>query len=225
MNMGNAISDYFNNNADWDRNGNGKVDFILLQGLQTSSDTINRSSYSLEAIEKAGYELGTCIGGDDVTGVKGGDTINGVICDYQRAKAQENVEALLANFGKDIDCIIADNDDEALGAIAALRAHGYLTDESNYIPVVGVDATAPGCEALKDGTLLETSLNDPVALAKASYKLMWLLENGQEVTTETLGIDGAVVKGHRILLNYTSITKDNLQDAEYDLNDVDININ
>ncbi len=225
MNMGNAISDYFNNNADWDRNGNGKVDFILLQGLQTSSDTINRSSYSLEAIEKAGYELGTCIGGDDVTGVKGGDTINGVICDYQRAKAQENVEALLANFGKDIDCIIADNDDEALGAIAALRAHGYLTDESNYIPVVGVDATAPGCEALKDGTLLETSLNDPVALAKTSYKLMWLLENGQEVTTETLGIDGAVVEGHRILLNYTSITKDNLQDAEYDLNDVDININ
>ncbi len=225
MNMGNALADYFDNNSNWDRNGNGKVDFILLQGLQTSADTINRSSYSLEAIEQAGYELGTCIGGDDVTGVKGGDTINGVICDYQRAKAQENVEALLANFGKDVDCIIADNDDEALGAIAALQAHGYLTDDNNYIPVVGVDATAPGCEAIKNGTMLETSLNDPVALAKAAYKLMWLLENGQEVTTETLGINGAVVEGHRILLNYTSITKDNLQDAEYDLKDVDININ
>ena len=225
MNMGNALVDYFDNSSKWDRNGNGKVDFILLQGLQTSADTINRSSYSLEAIEQAGYQLGTCIGGDDVTDVKGGDTINGVICDYQRAKAQENVEALLANFGKDVDCIIADNDDEALGAIAALQAHGYLTDDNNYIPVVGVDATAPGCEAIKNGTMLETSLNDPVALAKAAYKLMWLLENGQEVTTETLGINGAVVEGHRILLNYTSITKDNLQDAEYDLKDVDININ
>lgn len=105
------------------------------------------------------------------------------------------------------------------------RLHGYLTDDNNYIPVVGVDATAPGCEAIKNGTMLETSLNDPVALAKAAYKLMWLLENGQEVTTETLGINGAVVEGHRILLNYTSITKDNLQDAEYDLKDVDININ
>lgn len=139
MNMGNALVDYFDNSSKWDRNGNGKVDFILLQGLQTSADTINRSSYSLEAIEQAGYQLGTCIGGDDVTDVKGGDTINGVICDYQRAKAQENVEALLANFGKDVDCIIADNDDEALGAIAALQAHGYLTDDNNYIPVVGVD--------------------------------------------------------------------------------------
>ena len=78
-NMGNAIVDYFNTHENWDRNGNGKVDYILLQGIQTFSDTINRSSYSLATIEGAGYELGSCIGGDDVTGVKGGDSINGVL--------------------------------------------------------------------------------------------------------------------------------------------------
>lgn len=223
-NMGNALVDYFNSHDNWDRNGNGKVDFILLQGLQTSIDTINRSSYSLATIEGNGFELGSCIGGDDVTGVKGGDTINGVICDYQRAKAQENVEALLANFGDDIDCIIADNDDEALGAIAAMQAHGYMTDDSNYIPVVGVDATAAGCEAIKNGTMLETSLNNPVKLAKCTYKLMYLLSKGEEVTTESLGIEGAEVKGHRIMTDYVSITKDNLDDASYDIKDTDVNI-
>lgn len=216
-NMGNALVDYFNGNENWDRNGNGKVDFILLQGMPTFSDTINRSSYSLAAIEAAGYELGSCIGGDDVTGVKGGDSINGVICDFQRSKAQENVEALLASYGDDIDCVIADNDDEALGAIAALQAHGYFTDESNTIPVVGVDATAAGCEAIGNGTLLETSLNNPVKLAQCIYKLMYLLENGEEVTTETIGIDGVNVEGHRIMIDYISITADNLDDVSYDI--------
>lgn len=218
-NMGNAIVDYFNNHEDWDRNGNGKVDFILLQGMQTFSDTINRSSYSLAAIEAAGFELGSCIGGDDVTGVQPGDSINGVICNFSRSEAQQNVEALLANFGDDIDCILADNDDEALGAIAALQAHGYFTDESNTIPVVGVDATAAGCEAITNGTLLETSLNNPVKLAKSIYKLMYLLENGEEVTTESLGIDGVNVDGHKVMIDYISITADNVDEASYDITD------
>lgn len=218
-NMGNAIVDYFNTHENWDRNGNGKVDFILLQGMQTFSDTINRSSYSLATIEGAGFELGKNIGGDDVTGVKGGDSINGVLCNFSRSEAQTNVEALIANYGDDIDCILADNDDEALGAIAALQAHGYFTDESNSIPVVGVDATVAGCESIKNGTLLETSLNNPVKLAKSIYKLMYLLEKGEAVTTESIGIDGVNVEGHKILINYISITKDNVEDASYDIND------
>ncbi|MBS6951843.1 MAG: substrate-binding domain-containing protein [Enterocloster asparagiformis] len=218
-NMGNAIVDYFKTHENWDRNGNGKVDFILLQGMQTFSDTINRSSYSLATIEGAGFELGKNIGGDDVTGVKGGDSINGVLCNFSRSEAQTNVEALIANYGDDIDCILADNDDEALGAIAALQAHGYFTDESNSIPVVGVDATVAGCESIKNGTLLETSLNNPVKLAKSIYKLMYLLEKGEAVTTESIGIDGVNVEGHKILINYISITKDNVEDASYDIND------
>lgn len=221
QNMGKALVDYFNGTENWDKNGNGKVDYILLQGMATFSDTINRSSYSLAELEAAGYELGSCIGGEDVTGVKGGDVINGIICNFQRAEAQENVEALLASYGQDIDCIIADNDDEALGAIAALQAHGYLQGDDTYIPVVGVDATVAGCEAISQGTMLETSLNNPVKLAQSIYKLMYLLENGQEVTTESVGIDGVVVEGHSLRINYVSITADNLADANYDITTTD----
>ena len=221
INMGNQLVEYFENHENWDRNGNGKVDFILLQGDTSFSATIDRSSYSLATIEAAGYELGKCIGGDDVTGVKGGDNITGVLCSWQRAKAQESVEALLASFGGDIDCILADNDDEGLGAVAALQAHGFQTDESNYIPVVSVDATVAGCEAVKNGTLLGTSLNNPVTLAKAVYKLMTLLNAGEEVTTESMDLDTVNVVGHRILIDVVPISADNLEDATYDINDTD----
>lgn len=222
VNMGTAIVNYIKTHKNtWDRNGNGKLDYVLLQGLPTFSDTINRSSYSLATIEASGIPLGSCIGGVDVTGVKGGDTINGIICNFQRSEAQEKVEALLANYGKDIDCIIADNDDEALGAIAALSAHGFF-GSGTYIPVVGVDATTAGCKAIEDGTLLETSLNNPVKLAKSIYKVMKLLDEGKEITTQSMDLDGVKVEGHRVWINYTSITKDNLSDASYDITDTDI---
>lgn len=222
VNMGNAIASYIKANPNtWDHNHNGKLDYILLQGIASFSDTINRSSYSLATIESAGIKLGKCIGGNDVTDVKAGDVINGVICGFSRSKAQENVEALLANYGKDIDCVIADNDDEALGAIAALKAHGYF-GTGTYIPVVGVDATAAGCEALKNGTLLETSLNNPVKLSKSIYKLMLLLSEGKDVTTQSMGIDGVRVEGHRIWIDYASITSKNLADASYDIKDTKI---
>ncbi|HOG61691.1 MAG TPA: hypothetical protein PKX76_10275, partial [Flexilinea sp.] len=67
--------------------------------------------------------------------------------------------------------------------------------------------------------LLVASLNNPVKLGKAVYKTMWLLENGKEVTTETLGMDGVEVEDHRIWINYTPITKDNIEDAKYDITD------
>ena len=48
---------------------------------------------------------------------------------------------------------------------------------------------------------------------------MYLLENGKEVTTETLNMKGATVEGHRIWLDYTAITKENVDEAAYDITD------
>ena len=67
-----------------------------------------------------------------------------------------------------------------------------------YIPVVGVDAIAAGCDAISNGIMLGNSLNNPVKLAQSIYKLMYLLENGQEVTTETVDIEGVTVEDIRL---------------------------
>ena len=37
-----------------------------------------------------------------------------------------------------------------------------------------------------------------------------------------MGFDGVAVEGHRVWINYTSITKDNLADAAYDITDTTI---
>ena len=204
--MGEALVEYWKTHPEADRNGNGKMDYVMLLGIQSHYDTIVRSQYSVDAIKAAGIGLNN-IGGE-------------IVCDYSRATAQEKVSALLANYRDDIDAIIACNDDMALGAIEALKAGGFFEGEGQYIPVTGVDATVVGCEAVKDGTLLVTALNNPVNLAKAIYKVMFLTSKGEEVTTESMGMESVTVEGHRVWLDYKTIAKDNVEDANYDITNV-----
>ena len=42
--MGEALLEYINTHDDWDRNGNGTFDYIMLLGTQGNYDTIQRSS-------------------------------------------------------------------------------------------------------------------------------------------------------------------------------------
>ncbi len=203
--MGEALAEYWQAHPEADRNGNGKLDYVMLLGIQGHYDTTVRSQYSVQALEDAGIEVNN-IGGE-------------IICDYSRATAQEKVAALLANYSDDIDAVIACNDDMALGAIEALKAGGFFTGDDTYLPVCGVDATVNGCQAIKDGTMLVTALNNPVMLAKSIYKVMYLTNSGQEVTTESMGMEGVSVEGHRVWLDYSPVTIDNVDQATYDIND------
>ena len=198
--MGEALAKYWNEHPEMDRNGNGKLDYIMLLGIQGHYDTEVRSSYSLQALADAGIET---------------ECVQETICNYQRADAQNQVASILQARKDDVDAVIACNDDMALGAIEALKAAGFFADESSYIPVVGVDATANGVEALKEGTMLCTALNNPVILGNSVYKLMTLLNEGKELTQENVGIDGVTVEGHHIYINYVGITADNIEDAAY----------
>ena len=197
--MGEALVKYWNEHPEADRNGNGKLDYIMLLGIQGHYDTEVRSANSLKALEDAGIET---------------ECIQETICNYQRAEAQNQVASILQARKDDIDAVIACNDDMALGAIEALKAAGFF-GEGEYIPVVGVDATANGVEAIKEGTLLCTALNNPVTLGNSVYKLMTVLEKGEEPTQENIGIDGTTVEGHHIYINYVGITADNTEDAAY----------
>ncbi len=98
----------------------------------------------------------------------------------------------------------------ALGAIEALRAAGYFRD-GKYMPVVGVDATAPALEALKEGTLLGTVLNDAKNQGKATLELAYVLAQGQTPTKENTGFD--ITDGKYVWVPYRKITIENWQDA------------
>jgi methyl-galactoside transport system substrate-binding protein len=94
----------------------------------------------------------------------------------------------------------------ALGAIEALRQEGYNTGSGGkYIPVVGVDATAPALQALEQGTLLGTVLNDAKNQGKATYDLAFALATGKPVTSTSWKI----TDGKYVWVPYAKVTMEN----------------
>ena len=198
--IGEQIVKYWKENPSADRNGNGKLDYVMLLGVQQHYDTQVRAKFSVEAIQAAGIEV---------------NLVQESICNYQRSDAQNQMASILQARKGDVEAVIACNDDMALGAIEALKAANFFKDKASFIPVVGVDATVVGVEALQEGMLLGTALNNPVILGNAIYNLIELLEDGKELTQESIGMEGVRVEGHHIYIDYIGITADNVADATY----------
>ena len=198
--MGEHAIKYWKANPQADRNKNGKLDYIMLLGIPDHKPTMDRSTVSIAEIEKAGIKT---------------NKLQEMICNYSRVDALNAVQSIIAARRNDVDFIFACSDDMALGAIEALKAAGFFKDAASYLPVVSVDATAVAQEALKEGTLLGTALNHPVKLSQAAYKTIKLLDAGQPVTTQSIGIPGVRVDKHFVIIDFIAIDKNNLADAKY----------
>lgn len=84
--------------------------------------------------------------------------------EWKRDKAMALTENWLTKYGTKINAVICQNDDMAMGALAAVQAKGLL----DKITVVGVDAIPDALQAVKDGTLKCTVFQNSVAQATGS---------------------------------------------------------
>jgi methyl-galactoside transport system substrate-binding protein len=193
---GQIIADYFTAHPEADKNGDGIIQYVMLTGEPGHQDAELRTEFSVKAIEDAGFQV-ECIAQDTAM--------------WDRVKGQDKMAAFLAAHGEKIEAVLANNDDMALGAIEALKAAGYFS-EGMFMPVVGVDATAPAMEALKEGTLLGTVLNDAVNQGGATILLAILLGQGDEPTAENYPYE--ITDGKYIWVPYQKVTIDNATDFE-----------
>ena len=189
---GQLVVDYFKAHPTKD----GVIKYVMLKGEPGHQDAELRTKFSIATIEAAGFKVQKLAE----------DTAM-----WDRVKAQDKMASFLASLGGKIDVVIANNDDMALGAIEALKAAGYFKG-SKYMPVVGVDATAPGIQALLDGTLLGTVLNDAKNQGKATLMVADALANGKAVTKATVGYD--ITDGQYIWVPYKKIVKANVDEAK-----------
>jgi len=196
---GEIIADYFTENPDADKNGDGVIQYVMLQGEPGHQDATLRTEYSIKAIEEAGFKT---------------ENLASDTAMWDKAKATDLMKAFITGQGLDkIEAVLCNNDDMALGAIEALKAEGYnqsADDKSKYIPVVGVDATAPALEAMKDGSLLGTVLNDAVNQGQATINVAIAANAGQEINEENVGYP--VTDGKYVWIDYVKVTIDNYQD-------------
>lgn len=97
--------------------------------------------------------------------------------EWDRIKAMDMFSQFMGT-GETVDAVICNNDEMALGVIEAMQTNGT---KEVFCPVVGIDATDVGCEAIKAGTMACSVFQDPVAQGEGTLKCALGLLNGTTV--------------------------------------------
>lgn len=172
-----------------DRNGDGVLQYVMLEGEPGHQDALLRTEYCISTLTGAGV----------ATEKLASDAAN-----WQRGQAAVRMRQWLREYGKDIEVVFANNDDMALGAIDACTEAGL---DKNTMPfIVGVDATPPALEALREGTLKGTVRNDATGLAENIMGLAVSLSAGGEPSQNVTLTDGSYV-----WLHYEAVTAESLE--------------
>lgn len=119
-----------------DRNGDGVVSYVLLEGESSHQDSLIRTEWSIRTLKDGGVPI---------------EKITGGIANWERSQASALMEQWLGSYPDTIELVVSNNDDMALGALDALERAGVTG-----VNVVGIDGTTPGIEALESGKLLGT---------------------------------------------------------------------
>lgn len=173
-----------------DRNGDGVLQYVMLEGEPGHQDSLLRTEYSIKAVTDGGVEV---------------EKLANETANWNRAQAAARTAQWLEEFGDGIEVIFANNDDMALGAIDALAE----TDRSRWPLIVGVDATAPAREAVAAGQLYGTVHNDSRGQAQAMLDLALALWNGEDPAQAV-----ELVDGHYVWLPYRMVTQENLSEFQ-----------
>jgi methyl-galactoside transport system substrate-binding protein len=142
-----------------DKNGDGVMQYVILEGQAGHQDAILRSKYAINTVQKEGISVEKLAK----------DTAN-----WQRSEAKDKIATWLENFGSDIEFIFCNNDAMALGTVDAMK-ESELISNNKLIPVIGVDATREAIEAFKNGEIIGTVYNDNVTQGKIVVHMAYYL--------------------------------------------------
>lgn len=171
-----------------DKNGDGIIQYVILEGEAGHQDAIVRTEFSVKALLAQNIEV---------------EKLAHAIANWNRAQAQMKYTQMLKEFSTDIELVIANNDDMALGAIDALKAADIPRDE--WPIIVGVDGTDVGLKAIADGEMAGTVYNDRDGQAKAMMNLAYGLASQTDISYLKLEA------GKYIRLPYQRVEKEDVE--------------
>ena len=141
--QGQLAAAYIKEHPDVDRNHDGKIQYVILEGEMGHQDAIIRTESVVESLKEQGIAL---------------EKLSYQIANWNRVQAQNRMMQLIGQYNNRIEVVLANNDAMALGAMDAYEKLGYT--ETNRPVFFGIDGTKEGLEAVKDGTLAATVYND-----------------------------------------------------------------
>ena len=195
-----ALVNYWNANKEIaDKNGDGKLQLVILQGEIGQQDVVLRTQAYEETLKAQGIDY-------EILAM---DTAN-----WDQSQALDKMNAWITAYGIDgIEGVLCNNDSMAMGAVQACLNNGYNKgDADKFVPIVGIDANVDALEAMKAGSLLGTVLNDRTSQSDAVINVIKAVAAGKEITEEIVGVD-CTVEGKYVWVPYVIVDATNLENT------------
>lgn len=187
--QGEIAADVFKTDPSADKNGDGIFQYMVLEGEAGHQDTIVRTEYSVSTIVEAGVEV---------------EKLGYAIANWNRAQAQTQMTQMMNEYGAEIELILANNDDMALGAVDALKT--LKIEREDWPVIVGIDGTDVGLLAVQNGEMAGTVYNDKEGQAQAMSDLAYALAVGGDLS----GLE--LEDGKYIRLPYAKVEPEDVED-------------
>ncbi len=160
--QGSIVVDHYKENPEsLDLNGDGVVSYVLLEGESSHQDALIRTEWSVQTLKDGGIPI---------------EKLTGGIANWERSQASALMEQWLEKYPGQIELILCNNDDMALGAIDAMERAGITG-----ISVVGIDGTTPGLEAVESGKMMGTVSSNKELYAGAVFGIASSRALGEEI--------------------------------------------
>lgn len=167
--QGEIAAEYINSHSEVDKNKDGKIQYVLLEGEAGHQDAISRTEYSVKTLMKNDVIL---------------EKLSYQLADWNRGQAENRMNRLISQYGKEIELVMSNNDEMALGAVEACRKAGYARED--WPVIFGIDGLEEALEAVKVGEMQGSILNDRVDQAKEMAKMAVELFEGEDFEQESL---------------------------------------
>ena len=187
--QGELAVDAIRQNDRIDRNKDGKIQYVVLEGEAGHQDAIIRTENAVETLKSNGIAL---------------EKLSYQIANWNRAQAQNRMEQMIGQYQNKIELVLANNDDMALGALDAYRKLNYT--ESALPVFFGIDGTDVGLQAVRDGKMAGTVYNDKEGQAEAMAELAVAAATGE-------GMEDIEFENEKyIYLPYQKVTPDQIDE-------------
>ena len=187
--QGEIAADYIKNHPEVDKNQDGEIQYVLLEGEAGHQDAISRTDFSVKTLIEKEVNL---------------EKLSYQFADWNRGQAENRMNRLISQYKDGIELVISNNDEMALGAVEAYRKAGY--EQAEWAVIFGIDGLDDALEAIKAGKMQGTVYNDKEDQALQIAKLAVEIFRGEDVNRNKLK------EGRYYVSEYQPVYSSNVED-------------
>ena len=184
-----VIEKYKNDQSSVDKNGDGKIQYVMLEGEQGHQDSSIITEYSVKRLVDSGIKV---------------EKLGSEVANWSRTEASEKVTRWIEKYNDKVELIISNNDEMALGVIDAMEENGI---DPSKVPILGLDATPEACKAISNGKMSFSIKQSGEGQGESVIKAAQALKNGDKISE----IENGDSSGKYIWYPYSKVDKSNVQ--------------